>query len=88
MSERKRAAVVLFVDSESGVDGPDIANLVLIALHQAGTMKDGLTVRQADGKEHHVRIIHAIEAGMAAGNGYLWTEPTAKAWHFFKEDDA
>jgi hypothetical protein len=44
-------------------------------------MKNGLTVKQANGNEHHVRIIGVVEAGIAAGNGYLWTEPTARAWH-------
>ena len=80
MNKKVRAAVVLFVDSESGADAPDVANLVRIALHQAGIMRDGLTAKWADGRESHIRIIDSQEAGIAAGNGYLWTEPTPKAW--------
>jgi hypothetical protein len=80
MSEKVRAAVVLFVDSDNGADGPDVANLVRIALHQSGIMRDGLTAKWADGRESHIRIIDTQEVGIAAGNGYLWTGPTAKAW--------
>lgn len=80
MTEKVRAAVVLFVDCENGADGPDVANLVRIALHQAGIMRDGLTAKWSDGRESHVRIIDTQEVGIAAGNGYLWTAPTSKAW--------
>jgi hypothetical protein len=82
MSEptRNRAAVVLFVDSET-VTGPDIANVLRHALYKNGTLHDGLNA-VAGGVEHHIRIVDVMDAGIAAGNGYLWTEATPKSWKY------
>jgi hypothetical protein len=80
MTERKRAALVLFVDSESGADDEvDFSFLVKAALHQSGAFKDGLKATIM-GNERSVRVVDVVGVGMAAGNGYLWTEPTTKAW--------
>ncbi|NKX55956.1 hypothetical protein [Arthrobacter mobilis] len=77
--KRQRAAVVLFVDSESGADEQDLAAIVKGALFQAGIRENGLTAT-IRGTEHHVRIVDVVEAGTAARNGYLWTGITSKAW--------
>lgn len=74
-----RAAVVLFVESESGGDPIDLAALVSAALWQDGTKTDGLTVT-LNGNPHHIRVHQVMEAGQAMGNGYLWTEVTSKAF--------
>lgn len=74
-----RAAVVLFVESESDGDPIDLAALVSAALWQNGTKTDGLSVT-LQGHQHHVRVHQVMEAGQAIGNGYLWTGVTSKAF--------
>ncbi len=77
--KRQRAAVTVFAEVNDAVDRRDAAGVV------------GHLIRQAlpIGAKHEVDIqagtwtvtIHdVIENGMAAGNGYLWTEPTSKAY--------
>lgn len=39
-----------------------------------------VAVEYRNGHIMRARIFDTIEAGMAAGNGYLWTEPTVKAF--------
>lgn len=74
-----RAAVVLFVESESGGDPIDLAGLVSAALWQNGVKTDGLTAT-LHGAEHRITVHQVMEAGLAMGNGYLWTEVTSKAF--------
>ena len=74
-----RAAVVLFVESESGGDPIDLAALVSAALWQNGTKTDGL-VASLQGVEHRITVRDVMEAGLAMGNGYLWAEVTSKAF--------
>ncbi len=77
-----RAAVVLFVDvDEEKVQSPqDLAVFVQWGLHQAGfDLKRPMSVRMG-AKTVDVRIVDVMEAGMAIGNGYLWTEVTTKAY--------
>lgn len=39
-----------------------------------------VSVEYRNGHVMRARIFDTVEAGMAAGNGYLWTRPTAKAF--------
>lgn len=75
--KRMRAAVVLFLETE---DGLDPAQLAQAALYQSGLLKDGLTVR-LHGEEHRISIAGAMEAGVALGNGYLWAAVTPKGFN-------
>lgn len=78
-----RAAVVLFVDMEEGTaqSPQDVAEFTRQALYQAGygMNKNPLlvTFRQ---QVKEIRIVDVMEAGIAIGNGYLWTEVTTKAF--------
>ena len=77
-----RAAVVLFVDVDEKdcQSSHDLDYLVRIGLHQAGfTFENPLPVK-VQGKVVNIRIVDTMEAGMAMGNGYLWTEVTTKAY--------
>lgn len=75
--KRMRAAVVLFLETDNGLDP---AQLAQAALYQSGLLKDGLTVR-LHGEEHRISITGAMEAGMALGNGYLWASVTSKGFN-------
>lgn len=37
---------------------------------------------RADGTKFRVRVNEVMDAGVAAGNGYLWLEPTTKAFRY------
>ena len=74
-----RAAVVLFVETGENVDAIGAAGLVEAALWQNGIREAGLTAT-IRGVESHLQVRAVMEAGMAAGNGYLWTEVTSKAF--------
>lgn len=74
-----RAAVVLFVESESADDPIELAALTSAALWQNGTKTDGLSAT-LQGHQYHVRVHQVMEAGQALGNGYLWAEVTSKAF--------
>lgn len=84
MSEMKkhRVAVVVFMDVEA-VDEQDAGNVAdmmlrdvirLVGSHRILTSRDNVW----EGEIHST-----MELGMAAGNGYLWTRPTGKAWQEF-----
>lgn len=81
MSERKRVAVVVFADVDW--DGQGSGHLVERALHEILTF-DGteypVRVGGDAGREVNVRFHDVMEAGAAIGNGYLWTQPTSKAF--------
>lgn len=78
--KRERAAVVLFVDSET-VTSEDMAVVMRHALYRNKMLQEGVAA-VAGGVEHHIRIVDVMDAGIAAGNGYLWTAPTPKAWQY------
>lgn len=73
-----RAAVVLFVESDHEGDVVDVAYLVNLALQEQ--RRNGMKVQWADGRERNIKIINVMEAGMAIGNRYLYTEVSTKAW--------
>jgi hypothetical protein len=75
----QRVAVTVFAEVDDAVDLRDAGNVVAHLIRTALPF----------GKEHKVEIragtwtivIHAAEeTGMASANGYLWTEPTSKAF--------
>jgi len=79
MSKRKKAAIVLFVDSADVHSAVDMGSVVKWALRELGVMKNGLTTT-VRGEELKIEVHDVMEAGIAAGNGYLWMEPTSKAF--------
>lgn len=85
MAEPKRVAVVVFceVDTESQEDAEVVAALaVRRGLTKTGAPNEWPADLSVDAYGHHfpVRAVRALEVGMAAGNGYLWTAPTWKAY--------
>lgn len=88
--ERQRVALVVFADVDGGLT--DSWHVASRALRQKLGPMDGQvhTVKLGgQGREIGVRFHDVMEVGMAAGNGYLWTEPTSKAfrqysWQFEK----
>jgi hypothetical protein len=92
---RKRVALIVFADVDSDIGGAHhIAERALRGL--IGPMEgETHTVRMSavkGGTEFAVRFHDVMEAGMAAGNGYLWTQVTSKAfrqyeWQFAGEED-
>lgn len=82
---RTRVALVVFADVEcsdgSNLDPIEAAMFVRHAIRQAMGDFDGRSHTVALPKaEFAVRIHEAQEVGMAAGNGYLWSEVTSKAF--------
>src|SRR5436309_9023724 len=80
-----RVAITVFTTAE-GVDLGDASAIakraVWRALAAANTNPDGWTIiAQFSDEPLPVQIHDVIDTGMAAGNGYLWLEPTAKAYH-------
>lgn len=78
-----RAAVVLFVDmDEKDCSSPqDLAEFTRQGLYQAGYgMTKAPLLVTFQGQIKQVRIVDVMEAGVAAGNGYLWTDVTTKAY--------
>lgn len=85
MSEIQRVAIVMFceVETESEMDAGSIASLALrraLSGEPMGRLPVSLSV-DAFSQNYPVRIVRALEAGVAIGNGYLWARPTSKAWH-------
>lgn len=77
---RQRVALVVFADVTECADVLDAATVAAYFLRQnikfgptehPVPMRNGIPV---------VRFHQAMEVGMAAGNGYLWTEATSKAY--------
>lgn len=84
--EKRRVAVVVFMEA-TGVDENDAAVHAMMALRQTlfgrpyAAMGRELAPVLLRGKELEPTIVHEMrEVGMAAGNGYLWTTPTIKAF--------
>lgn len=74
-----RAAIVLFVESNDISDPNEFATFTKLVLHKMGVMEDGLSWNLR-GEEINIQVREVMEAGLAAGNGYLWMEPTSKAF--------
>jgi hypothetical protein len=83
--ERFKVAVVVLVDCE-GVDERDASNVAQVAVRAAITgdalasmpVEVAIPLRKA--VDRTVRVIDVMDLGVAAGNGYLWTSPTSRAW--------
>ena len=73
-----RAAVVLFIETTHDGSPIDAAVQLKWALHSA--TGNQLTVETPQQGTIGITIHDVIEAGLAAGNGYLWTSPTPKAF--------
>lgn len=85
MMTTHRVAVVVFceVDAESELDAEAVVPLaVRRALGGGGLRPDSCADLSVDAYGHHfpVRAMLVMEAGLAAGNGYLWSTPTSKAY--------
>lgn len=80
-----RAAVTVFIETDHEGDAADAAQLFRIALHRA-IGGNTLTIQPPNWKTINITIHDAMETGMAAGNGYLWLEPTSKAFPRRDED--
>jgi hypothetical protein len=90
-TSKRRVAIAVFCEVEA-VDERDAAHIATVALRGAiardGKASDDLHVAllpfrmRRDGKiiTRDVAVHDVMDAGMAAGNGYLWTRPTSKAY--------
>jgi hypothetical protein len=87
--ETHRVAVIVFceVACEGQADADSVAQVAVRRALEHGAGSDGhmpampaeLAVR-VYGKPWKVRALRCMEAGVAIGNGYLWTAPTSKAF--------
>lgn len=80
-----RIPVVVFceVDVASDLDAETVAPLaVRRALGGGGPHPDSIADLSVDAYGQHipVRAVRVMEAGIAAGNGYLWTRASGKAY--------
>lgn len=87
MGKKTRAAVVLFVDIDEDqvADAHDLEQLVRQSLYQNhwNREKNGIFAQlpvKFGKRELEVRVVDVMDVGRAAGNGYVWTEPTNTAW--------
>jgi hypothetical protein len=80
--QKHRVAVAVFLEVD-GFDEDDAGMGGMLAVRQALGAIRGLpqeiTFRAANG-EHAAQVVEVMELGIAAGNGYLWTRPTGKAF--------
>ena len=80
----KRVAVVLFCEIDT--DAPDADHLAVITVSRLlGRNPSVLPRIHPPGSKDpwpEVRVQEVQEAGMAAGNGYLWMQPTSKAYRY------
>lgn len=84
LTEEFDVAVVVFARA-AGADASDAAHRVERAVQDAVGQERPLPHRQDTVKGRVVRFINVMEVGMAAGNGYLWTRPTIKAFRWLDE---
>jgi hypothetical protein len=84
MSKRTRIAVVVFADVSG--EASDAEHVVEYWVRQRLGPLDGTEhpVPLRDASEVKVRVHNVTEVGVAAGNGYLWTEPTSKAYGMYE----
>lgn len=81
-----RAAVVVFIETTHDGGPVDAAVLLKQALHSATGNR--LTVEDPRLGAIGITVHEVLEAGLAAGNGYLWTSPTSKAFPQANVDEA
>lgn len=80
-----RVGVLVFMNA-SGVDFADATNVACALIRDK--LADGilnplpvtLEFERRDGVKFTGEVIQVMEVGMAAGNGYLWTNVTSKSW--------
>lgn len=79
---KTRAAVVLFVDTDDEIfEARDLAAYVRQGLFQAGFYgPDKSLPVKFQGNVININIVTTMDVGEAAGNGYLWTNVTSKAF--------
>jgi hypothetical protein len=81
--EKHRIAVTVFVEAE-GVDRLDASHIgalaVRMSLIRQMNANHELSFTDRYGRTYTVPMHGVMETGMAAGNGYLWVEPTSKAY--------
>lgn len=73
--------IVVFMRAP-GVDAGDAADRAAFALRRAVRSSGRDSVLCDDGRNGTgaaMPVVDVMEVGMAAGNGYLWVRPTAKA---------
>lgn len=78
-----RVAVAVFLETD-GIDEHDAGSGGVLAVRQAlagRAMTLPLEVEYvAANGQNTAKVVDVMEVGMAAGNGYLWTKPTVKAF--------
>jgi hypothetical protein len=83
-----RSAVVVFVEAK-GADERDAGNAAELAVRQAlagprlGLPAD-IILKMANRPDEAMTVVDVMEVGLAAGNGYLWTRPTSKAFREYE----
>ena len=82
--EKFRVSVTVFAEVEA-VDIVDAGHIVSHAVWSAfgnatRSKKDVVISAAFSSGVRDVRVAQIMETGMAAGNGYLWTQPTNKAF--------
>ncbi len=78
-----RVAVVVFLEGP-GVDARDAADGAVLALRRA--IPENFiphTHCDPDIGDEKFEVVQIMEAGMALGNGFLWAQPTSKAFTQF-----
>jgi hypothetical protein len=78
-------AVVVFVEAQ-GYNEHDAGTGAMLAVRQAFggprmELPADITLRMANRPDESMAVVDVIEVGIAAGNGYLWTRPTKKAFN-------
>ncbi|WP_116201290.1 hypothetical protein [Amycolatopsis circi] len=89
-----RVAITVFVTA-AGVDALDAAHVAECAVRQTIWTATGsdrkrppLTIlAKIRLNTYPVQVVRVMETGMAAGNGYLWTSPTAKPFREFGDEE-
>lgn len=80
-----RVAIVTFMELQ-GIDPSDAAGGAVIGMNQV--LRPGTHVpfqhQNRSLGPGEMRIVQHMEVGMAAGNGYLWTEPTSRAYRNYR----
>lgn len=78
--QRHRVAITVFMEAP-GADALDASYVAALAVRQAFGSRN-LKCHLRD-QVVPVTVAHVAETGAAAANGYLWTQPTAKAYREF-----
>lgn len=84
---KHRVAVTLFATVEC-VDGRDGGHILTYAVRHAlrsALNEAGHLPFESHNGTRTIRVHDVMDTGMAAGNGYLWLEPTSKAFRETEE---